>query len=121
MFPSTTDVKDAAGNALVTSYAVRRPDGDWSLLLVNRDASSAHDVRVVFEGAAGGTGPGSGATFAKAVRVTSFGSEQYVWQADSAPPGPSPDGPSIVVALQGDVVTLPKASVTVLRGKVVAP
>ena len=37
MFPASTDIKDAAGNVLVTSYAMRRPDGNWSLMLVNRD------------------------------------------------------------------------------------
>ncbi len=34
---------------LVTSYAVHRPDGNWSLMLVNRDETNPHSVRVVFE------------------------------------------------------------------------
>jgi hypothetical protein len=110
MVSSASDVKDAAGNVLVTSYAVHRPDGDWSLLLVNRDASQAHEVRVVFDGAAG-------ASFAGPVRVVTFGSEQYSWQ-DTLQPGPNPDGPWVASTSRGDVVTLPQASVTVVRGKV---
>src|SRR5215475_12056192 len=51
MFPSATDIKDAEGNLLVTSYAVYRPDGNWSLMLVNRDETKAHSVRVVFDDA----------------------------------------------------------------------
>jgi hypothetical protein len=116
MFPSVTDVKDAEGHTPVTSYAVRRPDGQWSVLLVNRDASSGYDVRVVFEGAPGG----APATLAPPVRVTTFGSEQYAWQADAAAPGPSPDGPWISRTVQADTISLPKASVTVVRGALAA-
>ena len=43
MFPSKTDSED------VTSYAVHRPDGNWSVMLMNRDESNAHTVRVVFD------------------------------------------------------------------------
>ncbi|HMD55420.1 MAG TPA: glycosyl hydrolase family 5, partial [Phycisphaerae bacterium] len=42
MFPSTTGITDNQGNTLVTSYAVLRPDGNWSLLLVNRDEDNPH-------------------------------------------------------------------------------
>ena len=46
MFPSSTDIKDAEGNLLVTTYVVHRPDGNWSLMLVNRDETNPHTVRV---------------------------------------------------------------------------
>src|SRR6185503_5161246 len=45
MFSSSSDVKDDKGNLLVTSYAVLRPDGNWSLMLVNRDEHNAHPIR----------------------------------------------------------------------------
>jgi hypothetical protein len=115
VFPAASDVKDAAGHTLVTAYAVRRPDGDWSLLLVNRDPSNAHGVRVVFDGA--GPQPGSAATFAKPARVVSFGSDQYAWRTDGPDARPDPDGPWVESALRGDKVVLPRASVTVVRGK----
>jgi hypothetical protein len=45
MFPSSSDIPDSEGNVLVTSYALRRPDGNWSLMLV----SSRHkESRVEF-------------------------------------------------------------------------
>lgn len=53
MYPSSVDIKDGEGNQLVTSYAVHRPDGNWSLMLVNRDETTPHTVRVVFDDAAG--------------------------------------------------------------------
>src|SRR5579859_2957131 len=43
MFPSSSDLAD------VTSYAVLRPDGNWSLMLANRDSGQAHAVQVVFD------------------------------------------------------------------------
>src|SRR5205823_316658 len=33
MFPSSTNIKDGEGNVLVTSYAVHRPDRNWSVML----------------------------------------------------------------------------------------
>src|SRR5207249_11469859 len=51
MFPSSTDIKNPDGNLLVTTYAVHRPDGNWSLMLVNRDENNSHTVRVSFENA----------------------------------------------------------------------
>jgi hypothetical protein len=46
MFLSSNDIEDAEGNVLVTSYAVHRPDGNWSLMLVSRDQTNPHTVRV---------------------------------------------------------------------------
>src|SRR5579864_5047201 len=75
MFPSSVAIKDSEGNALVTSYAVHRPDGNWSLMLVNRDETCSHAVRVVFEDAK----RKREASFSEPVTVVTFGSEQYVW------------------------------------------
>ena len=119
MFPSSADVTDAAGNRLVTSYAVRRPDGIWSLMLVNRDEHNPHTVRVVFEDAKSKRQT----SFAGPVTLVSFGSEQYVWINDGPNSHPDPDHPPVATLLQGppltSTFTLPKASITVLRGRVV--
>ena len=32
LYPAESDIRDSAGHTLVTSYAVKRPDGEWSLL-----------------------------------------------------------------------------------------
>jgi hypothetical protein len=117
MFPSSVDIKDGEGNALLTSYAVHRPDGNWSLMVVNRDESNAHTVRVAFADARRGT-TGS---FAGPVRMVTFGSEQYLWKNDGANSHADPDGPPVGASLpggRGATFRLPKASVTVLRGSV---
>lgn len=117
MFPSSVDVRDSDGNALVTSYAVHRPDGNWSLMLVNRDEANAHPVRVVFTD----TRSKRELTFSGPVTFVTFGSEQYVWINDGLNSHADPDGPPVAMSIMANpqtVFTLPKASITILRGKV---
>jgi hypothetical protein len=116
MFHASTDIKDSEGNVLVTSYAVHRPDGNWSLMLVNRDETNPHTVRVVLEDLKSKR-KGS---FSGPVSFVTFGSEQYVWKNDGPNSRPDPDGPPVGKILPGGpqaTYTLPKASITVLRGK----
>ena len=108
-------IEDGAGNALVTSYAVRRPDSQWALLLINKDKENAHAVRVTFEDS-GGHGHFSGT-----IRVVTFGSEQYVWHGADKTAHADPNLPPVISSVDASaqsVFTLPKASVTVLRGEV---
>jgi len=115
MFPSSADIKDGEGNALVTSYAVHRPDGNWSLMLVNRDDTSSHAVRVAFDDSK------SKRSFTGPVTIVTFGSEQYVWKPDGPKSYADPDGPPVASVTTGSpqtIFTLPKASVTVIRGKI---
>ncbi len=117
MFPSSTGIKDDEGNVLVTSYALHRPDGNWSLMLVNRDETNAHTVRVAFENSE----TGRSAAFSGAVSFVTFGSEQYAWKSDGPHSHADPDGPPIGTAMAGGAqatFTLPTASVTVLRGRI---
>jgi F5/8 type C domain len=116
MFPSSTDVKDNTGNLLITSYAVLRPDGHWSLMLVNRDEKSAHAVRIGFVGT-----EQREASFSGPVTFVTFGAEQYLWINDGPNSHPDPGNPPVAktIAVRADTFfTLPKASVSVLRGKV---
>ena len=115
MSPSSLDIKDAEGNQLVTSYAVHRPDGNWSLMLVNRDENNAHTIRVSFDDA----GKKKSSSFNGSVTQVIFGSEQYVWINDGPNSHADPDGPPVARIIVGGPqaeFTLPKASVTVLRG-----
>jgi len=117
MFPASADLKDADGNLLVTAYAVHRPDGKWSLMLVNRDENKPHTVRISFEN------PKDKrlSFFSGNVSWNSFGSDQYVWQNDGPNSHPNPNLPPVSAAITANeqtVFTLPKASITVVRGEI---
>jgi hypothetical protein len=117
MFPSSVGISDPEGNALVTSYAVHRPDGNWSLMLVNRDETKPHTVRVQFEDSKNK----QNVPFSGPVTFVTFGSEQYVWINDGPNSHADPDHPPIATTMAPGPqteFTLPKASITVLRGKV---
>jgi hypothetical protein len=108
-------VTDAAGNALVTTYALLRPDEKWSLLIVNRDRENNHNVKVAFRTSE----KGRAQAFSGTVRRVTFGSEQYRWHPDGPNGYPNPDGPFAVSTLDANretVYELPKASITVLTG-----
>lgn len=114
-FKASSNVSDAAGNVLVTAYAVERPDKQWSIMLVNRDQYSDHSVKVVFSDANGKreryfTGP---------VAHITFGSNEYQWHQEGEGGHADPDGPPLRTIFGGSAETLfqlPKASITVLRG-----
>ena len=86
-------------------------------MLVNRDEHSPHQVRVLFNG----DKTKRDTSFDGPVTSVTFGSEQYVWINDALNSRADPDGPPVANAISADsqtVFTLPKASVTVIRGKV---
>jgi hypothetical protein len=115
-FKATSDVNDAAGNVMVTAYALERPDGQWSVMLVNRDQSIDHAVKVSF--AAAGKHERS---FSGHVDRITFGSNEYQWHRDGTGGHADPDGPPAKSAVQGGaeaLYQLPKASITVLRGRI---
>ena len=114
-FSASGDIFDAAGHALVTAYALLRPDGQWSVMLVNRDQENVHKIRIEFHD------PKAERSFAGPVSVITFGSAQYQWHPTKQGGFPDPDGPSAKSTIKASADTLydlPKASITVIRGAV---
>jgi F5/8 type C domain-containing protein len=113
-YPATADVTDDAGNTLLTAYAAARPDGEWSLMVINKDATNPHSVRISF------VDEKSQRHFDGKISVATFGAEQYGWHPAGAGSHADPDGPPAVSSLDaraGGEFTLPRASITVLRGR----
>ena len=134
VFSAKGDLTDGAGRALLTAYALNRSDGDWSLLIVNRDQLAPHQFRINFRDDAAHniksfTGP---------VEISTFGSEQYKWHpattvfmAHSASAAEQavfsntkghadPDGPALHLTKDASPDTtyqIPAASIMVVRGK----
>jgi hypothetical protein len=114
LYPAVSDVTDDAGDTLVTAYAVARPDGEWSLMLINKDATNAHAIRCEFADAK------AARHFDGKISVTSFGAEQYMWHPAGSQSRADPDGPPAVSTVDAKLdtqFTLPRASIMVLRGK----
>jgi hypothetical protein len=114
-FKAASDVKDTDGNVLVTAYAVLRPDGQWSLLLINKDYDNPHPVRIVFRDDAS-----SNRSFAAPVTMITFGKAQYQWHPGRKNGYADPDGPAVTSSVESAAdsqYVLPAASMTVLRGK----
>jgi hypothetical protein len=116
LFHAASDIRDAEGHALVTAYAVLRPDGQWSLMLINKDYDNAHSVRIVFHD----EDAKQDRHFAGPVAMITFGKEQYVWHSALRDGYADPDGPVASSTLPAGVdrYILPRASMTVLRGRV---
>ena len=115
LYQASTDLTDEAGHALLTAYPLLRPDGRWSLMLVNKDQSNSHLVRIQFEN---GTEPTWG--FSGSIKMTTFGEEQYVWHSDGINSHADPENPPVSSTISADsqtAYTLPPASVTVLQGE----
>jgi hypothetical protein len=114
LYPAACDLKDAAGHILITAYAVSRPDGDWSLMLINKDQANPHPVSIAFSDVGGAV-----MAFSGPISLITFGSEQYQWRSDGPNGHPDPDLPPVTRILPAGTksIPLPKASVTVLRGK----
>jgi hypothetical protein len=134
VFAANSDVGDGAGHELVTAYAVKRPDGNWGVMAVNRDQQNAHRVRIAFNGPAD-----KESSFAGPVEVSTFGSAQYQWHPaqtrfmahaeNAAQPTivattrgtADPDGPIVHTNLTAEKDTLydlPPASIVVIRGRI---
>ena len=134
VFAANSDVEDGAGHESVTAYAVKRPDGNWGVMAVNRDQQNAHRVRIAFNGPAD-----KESSFAGPVEVSTFGSAQYQWHPaqtrfmahaeNAAQPTivattrgrADPDGPIVHTKLTAEKDTLydlPPASIVVIRGRI---
>jgi hypothetical protein len=115
IFPAESDVRDSAGHMLVTAYAVKRPDQQWALLIVNKDQENPQKVALKFHS----DDTTRDASFIGAVEMLTFGGAQYHWDplkkiAESHGPLKS----STTFSGANKMIELPAASVVVLRGKI---
>ena len=126
LFSAESDILDAANHNLVTAYAALRPDGQWSLLIVNKDQENAHSVRILFRD----TRENTVRQFSGPVSAVTFGAAEYqwhpntLWRPSAKTDGDAdPDGPPARTTVNATAATtfdLPKASITVLRGNLSA-
>lgn len=111
VWPAASSVRDKKGRPLVSAYAVRRPDGRWALMLVNRDPKAAHAASIRFQGVGAEKG------FAGPVEVWRYDGSRYAWKDAGERSRPSRDRPPAHGRQDGGKpVLLPPWSLVVARG-----
>jgi hypothetical protein len=108
--PITAGISDS----LLSTFAAKRPDGKWSVLLVNRDAERSRRVRLRLSGALHERPPASAIVGLHDEWL--FSRAQYRWRADGANGHPDPDRPPLHRITRSDVIVLPPYSMAVVRG-----
>jgi hypothetical protein len=101
-------------SSVVSVYAVRRPDKQWSLLAINKDPKRSARLTMQFNI----PGEQHQVTFAGDVDVIQFSREQYIWHDDGPNGYPSRSlPPAHLTRKASSFYDLPPYSLTVLRGK----
>jgi len=117
LYAAESDARNGNKDQIVTAYAVRRPDGLWSLLLINRDPSRTFETKLVFQNTASGlveelSGP---------LDLFQFSSKQYQLGGTAKDPQPSRSDPPEHISLKPSsrppAIFLPPHSLTVVRGR----
>src|SRR5262249_24641278 len=113
LYKTECDAKDVNGRDIITAYAVIRPDGQRSLLLINKDPTRELKVRLRVQG------PGREKTpVAGKADVFQFSSEQYLWRAGGAhgyPVRSNPPKHTSLVLEAESIIRLPPYSLNVVR------
>jgi hypothetical protein len=115
IYRATSNVRNARGEELVTAYAVHRPDGQWSVLMINKDPQRAYDVQIRFQGEA----KGSVSSVQAPLDVYQYSPAQYQLGDDKKNPHPTKAEPPlhrIVGVNEFRSIQLPAYSLTVVRG-----
>jgi len=90
-------------NRLVSAFAVHRPDGQWSLLLINKDPHRSFSAQTEFRGS---------------VEVVQYSQIQYAWKSAGENGKVVRDVPPVdTKAAANEAIALPPYSLTVVRGK----
>ena len=110
MFAAESDARDADGNELLSAYVVRRPDGSWSAMLVNKDPKRSYRVKLQFGSRYGGALTGARST----VR---YSRAQYKWEPGGENGKPVRDDPPVRGSLgAGAALIVAPYSITIVRG-----
>ena len=117
IYPAVSDVRNRRGEAIVTAYAVHRPDGLWSFMLINRDPKRAYVTNVVVRD----TSSAAYGSFSGPLDLYQYSKQQYLLGSTRDNPYPirsdQPDHRVIQSSSpEPTEILLPPYSLTVLRG-----
>src|SRR5438132_7754019 len=113
IFSVAVDQGDPTALALVTAYAVQRPDNQWSVLAINKDPKHPAQLSVRFKFS--DTQPP--VPFSGKIDIIQFSPQQYVWLDDGPNGRPTRSFPPAYFRRDASSsYRLPPYSLTVLRG-----
>jgi len=92
---------------LLSAFALKRPDGKWSLLLINKDSVRAASISLKPRPLG-----------SHALRLTTYSQKEYQWAANQQNGHPSRNRPPSTEVVTGDrPVAVPPRSISVLRSE----
>jgi hypothetical protein len=101
-------------DSTVSVYALRRPNGQWALLAINKDPARAVRLRPEFQF----TKEQAAVSFAGNVDVIQFSRQQYQWKDDGPNGYPLRSDPPARMRRQASIsYELPSYSLSVIRGQ----
>src|SRR6266404_5725303 len=117
IYSATSNVHNADGKELITAYAVHRPDGLWSVLLVNKDPKQSYQANLRYRNPL----TGFFRTFDGRLDTSQYSSKQYLLGGPLNNPYPIRAGEPEHRVIQSrspkpTTITLPPYSLTVIRG-----
>ena len=117
IYRAGSDARDAEGNELITAYAGRLPNGEWSLLLISKDPKHVYEANLIFRKR------GIPHDFKGSVDVFQYSGKQYVLGGSQMQPKPlKADDPAHFIIQASSqrpaTVNLPPYSLTVVRGEI---
>lgn len=112
IYPAAGDILNSRKQQLVTAYAIRRPGGQWSVALINKDPRKTFIVHIRIRNTLSKMNtvwyPSSSIQYSK---------KQYQWISRGEDSHPARDLPPVEKKMgNGSVITLPPYSLTVLNG-----
>ncbi|HYW74654.1 MAG TPA: discoidin domain-containing protein [Pyrinomonadaceae bacterium] len=115
IYAASSDVKDENGNTLVAAYPVKRADGLWSVLLINKDPKRSFELNLAFRTA----GNGNQTKLKAPVDVYQYSEAQYVLGGPAKDPYPVRALPPVHQLInspqKAGAIVLPPYSLTVVR------
>ncbi|MEO9022410.1 MAG: discoidin domain-containing protein [Ginsengibacter sp.] len=110
IYPSYSDIYNRKKQVLVTAYPLRKPDGTWSVMLINKDPHKTWNITVDLEN-----------TIDKKIipllsqHLIQYSKEQYQWEADGMNSHPSFILPPVTKKINTATnISLPPYSLTVI-------
>jgi len=113
--PAVASAEAGVPRPTVTAYAVRRPDKQWALLVINKNPKRTAQLKAQFNF----PGAKQPLSFVGQVEVIQFSRQQYAWHDDGPDGHPIRSLPPAQFTREASAsYELPPYSLTVLRGKV---